>query len=534
MKKLNYLVAGTILLNSTFVGTIPALAKQTEPHSPGKTQESVKPGATKNTDAVAVAGKDADADIVHILNRIAFGPRPGDIEHVRQIGIQKYVEEQLNPQNMPDLVAGDPRFQTMHESAAELITEFQNRNKMLQNAKKNDNFSEEERDAAKRALKQFYDQTQGAYKNARLERAINSPRQLEEVLTDFWYNHFNIFGGKNLDTVLCGPYEQQAIRPFVLGRFRDILGATCHHPAMLFYLDNWQNTAPKAPGARGRFTGLNENYARELMELHTLGVDGGYSQKDVTELARVLTGLSIPGRQANRNPNLQSTGPFGAVFDSSRHDYGTKVVLGKRISGTGEAEIEECLDMLARQPATAHHIAFQLAQYFVADVPPPQLVNKLAQRFQQTDGNIKDVMQTLLGSPEFWDPKYEHCKYKSPFRYVISSIRATGASIDRLDVINQFLKMQGQPLYGCLTPDGYKNVKDAWMNPDALLRRINFATAIGYGSLPGMNSSPPEYRQLGATISAGKFSNQTVATVAKQPEQLRSALLIGSPEFMRY
>jgi uncharacterized protein (DUF1800 family) len=367
-------------------------------------------------------------------------------------------------------------------------------------------------------------------------------------MTDFWYNHFNVYTGKGLDRVLCGPYEEQAIRPYVLGHFRDILGATCHHPAMLFYLDNWQNTAPrenretafaKGPGGKGlggknRPTGLNENYARELMELHTLGVDGGYSQKDVIELARILTGLGLAGPRYNRNPNLEQVGTFGAVFDKSRHDFTAKTLLGHRIDGSGEGEIEQALDLLARQPATAHHIAFQLAQYFVADSPPPQLVNKLSQRFTQTDGNIKDVMQTLLSSEEFWSPKYEHSKYKSPFRYVISTLRATGNEPQRLDVLNQFLQSQGQPIYGCLTPDGYKNTKDAWMNPDALVRRINFATAIGSGQLPGFNAEPPEYRTLGATISAGKFTPQTVATIAKQPEELRSALLIGSPEFMRY
>ena len=221
---------------------------------------------------------------------------------------------------------------------------------------------------------------------------------------------------------------------------------------------------------------------------------------------------------------MEPVGPFGAVFNPKRHDFGDKVIMGHRIQSSGEREIEEVLDMLAKQPATAHHISYQLAQYFVADTPPPQLVSRLAQKFLQTDGNIKIVMQTLLSSPEFWDAKNEHNKYKSPFRYVMSALRATGARAEQPDAIVQFLQQQGQPIYGCLTPDGYKNTKDAWMNPDALLRRINFATALGSGQMQGITGGAPEYRMLGATISGGKFSPQTVGTIAQQPEQMRSAL----------
>ena len=521
MKKLFCLFASTIFLASGALGSV----------------------AATTTTASTTQTVDSDADIIHVLNRVTFGPRPGDIERVRQLGIQKYIEEQLNPRSMVDPVDSNERYQSLKQSPMDLIRDFQTMRKEQQKFKKEgENASDDQKQAAKQALKKFYLNTEGAYKSAKLARAVDSPRQLQEVMTDFWYNHFNVYTGKGLDRVLCGPYEEQAIRPFVLGKFRDILGATCHHPAMLFYLDNWQNTVAKAPNdngpaigkGKGKATGLNENYARELMELHTLGVDGGYSQKDVIELARILTGLGLTGPRYNRNPNVQMIGPYGAAFAANRHDFNDKVLLGHRIAGSGEGEVEEALDILSRQPATAHHIAFQLAQYFVADSPPPQLVNKLAQRFLQTDGNIKDVMQTLLSSQEFWNPKYEHTKYKSPFRYVISSIRAAGIEPDRPELLNAFLQQQGQPIYGCLTPDGYKNTKEAWMNPDALLRRINFATAIGTGNLAGVKFDAPEYRTLGATISAGKFSTQTVTTIAQQPEELRSALLIGSPEFMRY
>lgn len=519
MKKILCVIASSIFLTSGIPGAFAStVAKESSPQQ---------------------TTGDSDNDIVHVLNRITFGPRPGDIDHVRQIGIQKYIEEQLNPGVLNDPVDADPQFKALKQDPMVLIQDFQKVRKEAQQFKKSeDNANDAQKEAAKRVQKNFFRTTEGMYKNAKLERALLSQRQLQEVMVDFWYNHFNVYTGKGLDRVLCGPYEEQAIRPFVLGKFRDILGATCHHPAMLFYLDNWQNTStqaanPRNPNAKNKATGLNENYARELMELHTLGVDGGYTQKDVTELAHVLTGLGLGGRYS-RNANVEPVGPFGAVFNERKHDFGEKVVLGHRINGQGEREIEDALDMLARQPATAHHIAYQLAQYFVADTPPPQLVNKLAQKFQQTDGNIRIVMQTLLSSPEFWDPKNEHTKYKSPFRYVMSALRATGAQPEQPQIVLGFLTQQGQPVYGCLTPDGYKNTQDAWMNPDALLRRINFATGLGAGQLPGVTGGPPEYRTLGATISGGKFSPQTVGTIASQPEQMRSALLLGSPEFMRY
>jgi uncharacterized protein (DUF1800 family) len=532
MKKLFCLFAATLFLSNCGA---PLLAATNASNKNAPTNKGAG-----NSGQVPV---DADPDIIHILNRAAFGPRPGDIEHVRQVGIQRYIDEQLNPQAQADPLVNDERFRMLNEGPRRLIQQFQEVRKQAKQLKQADKQGDSnnatasnntDNAEAKRAIKRFYMETEGASKSAKLERAIDSPNQLLEVMVDFWYNHFNVYTGKGIDRVLCGPYEQQAIRPYALGRFRDLLGATCHHPAMLFYLDNWQNTDPKSNGARTKKTGLNENYARELMELHTLGVDGGYTQKDVVELARILTGLGLAGFRARNNPNIQMVGEYGAAFDANRHDFSDKILLGHRIKGGGEEEVEQALDLLVAQPATAHHIAFQLAQYFVADNPPPSLVNRLAQRFQHTDGNIKLVMQTLLSSQEFWDPKYEHSKYKSPFRYVVSTMRASGLPGNRSDVLNQFLQQQGEPIYGCLTPDGYKNTKDAWMNPDALLRRLNFATAIGNGNLQGYQFDPPEYRTLGDTISGGKFSSQTVATIAKQPEQLRSALLLGSPEFMRY
>ncbi len=512
----------------------------------------------------SVTKPDQDIQIVHVLNRLAFGPRPGDIDKVKAQGIKAYIQEQLNPPIITEYEGVQDFGTPQGQKTMDLFQQYQVVRKRAAAEEPADQQADRKQ-ALQKATQQFFKGITDQYSTIKLQRAINSPWQLEEVMTEFWFNHFNISMNKGLDRMWVGSYEDEAIRPYALGRFRDLLGATCHHPAMLFYLDNWQNTAPNSAGARGQFKGLNENYARELMELHTLGVDGGYTQKDVIELARILTGLGLPsprgnGPRAGFGPraNLPIGGPlgrgavwagraafgrgggpepvdkYGAVFDRNRHDFGDKVLLGHRIPGAGEEEIERSLDMLARHPSTAHHLSYQLAQYFVADNPPKALVDRLALRFTQTDGDIKAVLSELFKSPEFWDERYQNNKYKSPFRYVVSSIRATGVEPTNYKPLKQFLQMQGEQLYGCLTPDGYKSTTDAWLNPDSLLRRINFATGLGLGRLPGNEFDPPEYRLLGATMRGGRFSPQTVQVVANQPEQLRSALLLGSPEFLKY
>ncbi|WP_338038495.1 DUF1800 domain-containing protein [Neosynechococcus sphagnicola] len=391
---------------------------------------------------------------------------------------------------------------------------------------------------------------------SRLLRASESPRQLQEVMVDFWFNHFNVFANKGLTRLWVGSYEASVIRPQSLGNFRQLLGATARHPAMLFYLDNWLNTAPDSPGARGRLKGLNENYARELMELHTLGVNGGYTQQDVVTLARILTGWGLCqdfGRQL-----AAIADPSGFCFDSRRHDFSDKVFLGQRIKGSGIAEGEQALDILARSPATAHHLSYQLAQYFVADQPPAALVDRLAQRFIDTHGNIQAVLNTLFHSPEFWDTKYYNAKFKTPYQYVVSALRATDVSVQNLRPILGTLQQLGMPLYGCQTPDGYKNTQAAWLNPDAMTRRLSFATALASGRLP-LNqvpvnpdtpllptpTMPPAMGvpspQSGQTIDpqqlritlGNPFTTQTQAAIANSPASLRAALMLGSPEFMR-
>jgi uncharacterized protein (DUF1800 family) len=479
--------------------------------------------------------------ILHILNRLSLGPKPGDVERVQQMGVDRYIQQQLDPNTIPEPASLKTQLQsleTLSMSPVELAQEF-GRPKQTAEAKA----TPEQRKAYREKLRQVTEEAV----QARLLRATASPRQLEEVMVDFWFNHFNVFANKGQDRLWVGAYEQQAIRPHVLGRFRDLLGATAHHPAMLFYLDNWQNTDPNSPGARGRFKGLNENYARELMELHTLGVNGGYTQKDVVTLAKILTGWTIQQR-----PNAKNTSPQGFRFDPKRHDSSPKVFLGKTLQGKGEAEGEEALDRLAASPATARHISFRLAQYFVADKPPEALVNRLAQNYLSTGGNLKDLLKTLFSSAEFQDPKFYQAKFKTPYQYVLSAVRATGVEVRNVRPLYTMLQQLGMPLYGCQSPDGYKNTKEAWLNPDAMTRRLSFATALASGRIP-LSASPPESLgrraarqdrsqgsmiataldpiQLTQTLGNG-FSLKTQQAIANNPPALQSALLLGSPEFM--
>jgi uncharacterized protein (DUF1800 family) len=314
---------------------------------------------------------------------------------------------------------------------------------------------------------------------------------------------------------------------------------------MLQYLDNAQNAAGH----------INENYARELMELHTLGVDGGYTQRDVTELARMLTGWTF-------EPQKMIKG--GAVFSfvPRRHDDGDKDWLNHHIGPRGVKEGEWALDILAAHPATAHHISYQLAQYFVNDNPPPALVDRLAKRYLDTDGDIREVLRALFASPEFWDPKQLDSKFKTPYQYVVSAARASGLPINNIRPLLRTLNQLGEPLYGCQTPDGYKNTEEAWLNPDGLTRRINFATVLATGKLPlaaspndtvnamsgnmqapamtgqaadnAKGGSPPVDAQALLATLGSSISNKTRETVLHNDPGLRAAMILGSPDFMHH
>ena len=495
----------------------------------------------------------ADLREMHLLNRLGFGPRPGDVERVKYLGVDRYIDEQLAPANIAlpqSLTSRLSSLETLGRSAPELFVEY---GPPSYGGKPGDQKAVQ---LGRQRARVIVDQTF----EGRIVRAVESPRQLEEVMVNFWFNHFNVFSQKGLDHLWIGSYEEHAIRPFVLGRFRDLLGATAKHPAMLFYLDNWLNTAPNSPGARGQFKGLNENYARELMELHTLGVDGGYTQADVVTLARILTGWSfrLPGQplQPGARGNfaaLDSNNQNGFFFDASRHDASAKVFFGRPLRATGVAEGEEALDILAQHPSTARYISFKLAQYFVADLPPKSLVDRMANRFTETRGDIRTLLHTLFHSAEFWDDQYAGKKFKTPYEFVISAVRATGMPAVNTQPIRGVIAQLGMPTYACLTPDGYKNIRDAWLNPNAMTQRLNFATALGAGRIrvaepppiamdamamgeKRIDSQPPppkpvDYAALVNTLG-NKISQETRGAAEDSPPVLRAALVLGSPDFM--
>ena len=327
----------------------------------------------------------------------------------------------------------------------------------------------------------------------KLLRAIYSNRQVEEVLDDFWFNHFNIYLDKGADRYLVTQYERDVIRPHVLGKFRDLLEATAKSPAMLFYLDNWQSVGPNAPQPRGQGKkgrrGLNENYGRELLELHTLGVDGGYTQKDVTEVARCFTGWTI--NQPQRG------GDF--AFNRRLHDAGEKTVLGVKIAaGGGMEDGEKVLDIVARHPATAHFISRKLAQRFVADDPPASLVDRMADTFRKTDGDLRQVMRTMLASKEFWSEGAYRSKMKSPLEMVASAVRAVNGDVDYAASLMQQVAQLGEPLYRKIEPTGYSNASQEWLNSAGLLARMNFALQLADNKVPGVKVETADAKVIGS------------------------------------
>ncbi|MDJ0517192.1 MAG: DUF1800 domain-containing protein [Trichodesmium sp. MO_231.B1] len=452
-----------------------------------------------------------DIKILHLINRLSFGPTPGQIEKIKNIGLEAYIQSQLKPNSIPYpkiLIQKLEYLDTLPLTPSEIITELQR----LQQQGKELILDQRGLNRIKGRFEQkiFLQATKG-----RFLRTLESPRHLEEVMVDFWYNHFNVFGRQGLNRLYFSSYEQQAIRPHALGKFRDLLGATAHHPAMLIYLDNWQSH-------RGR---INENYARELLELHTLGVDGGYSQDDVIALAKIFTGWGLPPN------NKRAEDRDGFYFEEKRHEPGDKIFLGQTIKQNGMAEGETALDILASHPSTAKHISYKLAQTFVSDEPSESLVKILSQSFLDSQGDISTVLNTLFNSSEFWQPDVHNSKFKNPYRFVTSAMRAIGNEVDNFRPINGILDQLGMPLYGCVTPDGYKNTKEAWLDSDTMIRRSSLAIPLSGGLLG--RGKPISAEKLMATLG-NNFSAQTRAVIDKSSADLRAALIFGSPEFMRY
>ncbi|HEX4809404.1 MAG TPA: DUF1800 domain-containing protein [Bryobacteraceae bacterium] len=363
-------------------------------------------------------------------------------------------------------------------------------------------------------------------------RAVYSNRQLDELLVDFWFNHFNVNINKNADHFLVTEYERDAIRPHVLGHFYDLLLATAQSPAMLVYLDNAQSVGPNAPGGRG----LNENYGRELMELHTLGVDGGYTQKDVTEVARCFTGWSISGRP-----------DFEFKYKDRLHDKGQKVVLGHLIpAGGGMEDGLQVLKILSRQPATAHFISRELAQRFVADNPPASLVDRMAKTFLKTDGDLKEVMRTMLSSSEFWSEGAYQAKMKTPFEMIVSSVRATGANVSSAFLLGAAIQRLGEPLYRKVEPTGYSYLNSEWVSSAALVDRMNFAIKLAHDQVPGVTVDTDCLQattQSDALALARRLlgheplpatKDALLKNLAQGDPGLIAGLALGSPEFQRH
>ena len=453
--------------------------------------------------------------ITHVLDRLSLGARAGDRTQIQNNGLSDYIRAQLNPGAEPKALTERLKsFRDLARSPVDLFDRYappqqatpqQNQKSRLQQVQ---------------VLRQF--------EQARLLRALVSPNQLQEVMVDFWFNHFNVFVGKQLTMLWAGDYERSAIRPHALGKFRDLLGATAKHPAMLFYLDNWRSSDPESKQARGAFRGLNENYARELLELHTLGVEGGYTQADIENLARILTGWSLVWH------NQPAKSDSGFVFVAGRHDPARKTLFGRPVPESGQAEGEAALNRLAAHPATARHISYKLAQYFVADEPPQSLVTKLSETFLATDGDIRQMLSALFESREFWQPAYAKNKFKTPYTYMLSMARGVGIGVlpeETLKRISGGMAQLGMPLYRCRTPDGYGQTQADWLNPDAMLRRVTLAIATV--NLLGENRPKPILltNQILATLG-DQFSAETMEAVNSSPPYLRPAMLLGAPEMM--
>jgi uncharacterized protein (DUF1800 family) len=563
---------------------------------------------------------------LHLLGRATFGARPEDLAEVLRIGTDAWLDRQLHPARIDDsaLEARLARFPAASMSVARLAADYPPPRRDPAARAQRDSLRQAREQAA--AMRQVAPDSAPAMREdgaafprqqrrqggggarrgpqailfdlsgAKLQRAVYSDRQLQEVMTDFWFNHFNVFFGKNLDRYLVGAYEREAIRPHVFGRFRDLLGATAHHPAMLVYLDNARSTVADSMrrfspaqggglrgmgmGARGRFggapgrgrasgrmpgdsaaparrqrpTGLNENYARELMELHTLGVDGGYTQHDVIEVARALTGWTVDRGQGRGGGG--EDGP-SFIFRPALHDFGPKTILGQSFpAGRGQDEGDAVLDLLARSPATARHVARKLAERFVADDPPPALVERLAETFLRTDGDLAAVTRALFTAPEFYDARFRGTKVKTPLEFVASALRATGADVSPSRTLLMTLRQLGQVPYLSSAPTGYPAASAEWTNSGAMLNRMNFALALAAGRIDGVSVDEarfgpalraPDTRArvaaLARTLMPAGGDARLLATIAGDVERQQGderaaaaralGLLLGSPDFQR-
>ena len=647
------LLAVALLLAPCADAAVPAIpAKDKEPK-----QDPILKG-------LPISELSVDEAILHALNRLAYGPRPGDLERIKQLGLAKWIDQQLNPNSIDDK-AVDARLEplpTLRLSTVKLIEDYpQPKQAAKQAGLTKEQFKQQQQtkseataavivgdsqapsdstarassetaaassvrlsanadvpspmkqaptnvatpgaappssrrgslsidpNAVPRAIADDSKRPQRIVEElamAKMTRVIYSERQLQQVMDDFWFNHFNVFAGKGEDRYYLTSYERDVLQPHALGKFKDLVTNTAKSPAMLFYLDNFMSADPRAAqrqaqqramrrqmrGGRNRFPGplppqnpqaqnkkkqergLNENYGRELMELHTLGVDGGYTQKDVTEVARCFTGWTI--EKPRENPQFK--------FDERIHDPDPKIVLGKKIHAGGMKDGEQVIELLARHPSTAKFISTKLARRFVADNPPPALVSRMAETFKSSDGDIRAVMHTMIYSPEFWTRDAYRAKIKTPFEFVASTVRALGTDVDTPMPLVQWVGRIGEPLYQCQPPTGYADKAETWVNTGALLNRLNFSLALAgnkvrgsrtdAASLFGTDSSTDSRQVLDRAVQlflGGHAAPTTVETLQKQlddPQVVQAmlddpvkhidlamvtGLVLGAPEFQR-
>ena len=490
------------------------------------------------------AGADAVEDGAlarHVLNRMAFGPRPGDLDRVLKQGADAWIKEQLRPAGI-DVAALDREMNRWAPTLFLSLTDTQKRY--------NPPYRPDDDEAVQRERNQNRQEVRRQLRDAVLYRAVASPRQFEEVMLNFWRNHFSIDQNKNDVAWMAPSFEAEVLRRHVFGKFENMLIASARHPAMLEYLDNnisqkpltdqqqrlvdrfgERDNVPRSVAALGRERGLNENYARELMELHTLGVDRRYRQRDVTALARVLTGWSS---------KLNHT-DSGFYFREAVHDTEPKSLFGVRLPGAGERQGLEVIRGLARHKLTAEFISRKLCVYLVSDEPPEALVKNIARVFTRTKGDLPKVYEAIVTSKAFRDPAARGAKFKTPFEFVVSALRVTGAQVTSGGRTQMLLEQMGQPTYRCLDPDGFADTAEAWLDPGVLVHRWRFAWDLAHRDLRGVKITDAAVgSQTSATLTelaAMPLSDDTRAAVdeaaAAGGNPARLAILLGSPEFQQ-
>lgn len=509
--------------------------------------------------------------IIHVLNRLGYGPRAGDVERVKKIGLEKYIEQQLHPEQIDDK-AVEARLKdlpSLDMSVAEITRNYpapqviarqlglrvpgqaNDQNKPGEDGKDDERDRRDERQQIQAYYRENNVKPPPALllelQSQKIIRAVYSQRQLQEVMTDFWFNHFNIYWPKGASRWMTTDFEMRAIRPHTLGKFKDLLMATAKSPAMMFYLDNFQSMTPdmqlqRRNGRRGnaarrgnrqsdqmteeqrqrlnqfqnRKRGINENYARELMELHTLGVDGGYTQKDVQEVARCFTGWTIDRPQVN--------GSF--IFREIMHEKGEKVVLGQKVDAGGIKDGEKVIEILSRHPNTAKFISTKLVRRFVSDNPPPSLVDRVSKVYLKTDGDIREMLDTIFTSQEFYSNETYRAKIKSPFELAVSAIRAMSSDVALPLQTAQFISKMGQPLYLYQAPTGYPDKAEQWVNTGALLERLNFGLALSTNRLRGVSVDMKEVAAGLDKTESSRVMDRAVALLLNGDvsEQTRSIL----------